>query len=101
MPLANLTPYYTLTSLNLPYPQTLKTLCRKKSEESFIYKLANESCSCLQSNLGAAVDSLAKDVSKDINKATSGVSKDVDKAVREVSKDLVNTVASPLVSSLP
>ena len=73
----------------------------------FIYKLVHAICSSLQSSFGAAVDSLAssvdkaaKDVSKDIDKATSDVSKDVDKAVRGVSKDLVNTVGSPLVSSL-
>ena len=60
----------------------------------------------LQSSLGQAVDSMAtsidkatKDVSKDFDKAASGVTRDVDVAVRGVSKDLVNTVASPLVSS--
>ena len=61
----------------------------------------------IQSNLGKAVDSMAtsidkatRDVSKDLDKAASGVSRDVDVAVRGVSKDLVNTVASPLVSSI-
>ena len=60
----------------------------------------------MQSNLGKAIDSMAtsvdkatKDVSKDFDKAASGVTRDVDVAVRGVSKDLVNTVASPLVSS--
>lgn len=51
-------------------------------------------------SLASSVDKAAKDVSRDFDKTASGVTKDVDRAVRGVSKDLVNTVASPLVSSL-
>jgi hypothetical protein len=49
--------------------------------------------------MATSIDKATKDVSKDFDKAASGVTRDVDVAVRDVSKDLVNTVASPLVSS--
>ena len=49
--------------------------------------------------MATSIDKATKDVSKDFDKAASGVTRDVDVAVRGVSKDLVNTVASPLVSS--
>lgn len=61
----------------------------------------------IQSSLGNAVESVAssvdkatKDVSRDLDKTASNVSHDIDRAARGVSKDLVNTVGSPLVSSL-
>ena len=49
--------------------------------------------------MATSIDKATKDVSKDFDKAAGGVTRDVDVAVRGVSKDLVNTVASPLVSS--
>ena len=50
--------------------------------------------------MASSIDKASKDVSKDFDKAASGVTRDVDVAVRGVSKDLVNTVASPLVSTI-